>query len=81
MDASCRNAKWYVGDVLQNGTQIGTPQTLSSNENQAFVSVGANSDGTFPVTAKLDDVRVYTRALSPAEVKQLYQLSSVRITQ
>ena len=38
-------------------------------------------DGSTPYTGLLDDVRIYDRALSPAEVQQLYQFGTVRITQ
>ena len=41
----------------------------------------AKAQPAFPPQAKLDDVRIYDRALSPAEVQQLYKLGTARITQ
>ncbi|PLX21402.1 hypothetical protein C0584_02715 [Candidatus Parcubacteria bacterium] len=37
------------------------------------LSIGRNADGTYNVKGKIDDVRIYNRALSPGEVEDLYQ--------
>ncbi len=67
---------WY-----KNGALLGS-DTLSGPFDDLLVeSIGSYNDGTFPTRAKIDDVRIYNRALSPAEVQQLYQLGIVTIKQ
>ncbi len=66
-DAGSNNFKIYVNGVAQNqGTQTNTI-VASSNLNIGLYS-GAYFNGT------MDDLRVYNRALSASEVKQLYNV-------
>ncbi len=74
---------WHHLSVVRNGTsvtfykdgvQLSTPQTLGANTALIISSIGAHSLGAFPMLGKIDDVRLYNRALSAAEVKQLYNL-------
>jgi hypothetical protein len=49
----------------------------SNSGNHAYI--GATSNGTAPTTSfdgKIDDVRVYSRALSPGEILEIYQLGA-----
>jgi hypothetical protein len=73
-----------------NGSQVTaaeseTPSGIANCNADVQKAIGGNPLGTgnnnSAFDGKIDDVRVYNRALSPAEVKQLYQLGTVRITQ
>lgn len=65
-----------------DGVQVGTPAALTGNvrDQNAAVCLGSTADsattcnyaGNFKLNGALDDVRLYNRALSAAEVKQLY---------
>ena len=57
--------------------QTGSIGTNNENINMAITTLEGCEPGI--LDGKLDDVRVYNRALSPAEVKQLYQLGTVII--
>ncbi len=58
----------------KNGQQLGSVQTLGGNNPSGISSIGSYQNGTFPMRGKLDDIWVYTRAISAAEMKQLYNL-------
>lgn len=53
----------------------------SFNDSAINLKIGGNPSGVNPVSARMDDVRLYNRVLTPAEVKQLYNLGQVRIRQ
>jgi hypothetical protein len=60
------------------------PSAATTFRDQAGNIFTSNSDlwidgGTLAAT--IDDVRIYNRALTAAEVKQLYKLGNVRVTQ
>jgi hypothetical protein len=63
----------------RNGVQLGTPQTLSNNVPPLISTIGSYSDATFPMQAKIDDVRIYNRALTGPEVARLYGSGAVKI--
>lgn len=65
----------YVNGKLsnQNTTQIPSSQRVSINYNSIWFARDANDDG--PFDGKLDETRIYNRALSPSEVVQLYELA------
>jgi len=69
VDGSDTNA----GDDAWNNT---TPYTGDSTT----LYIGQRANGGF-VDGLLDDVRIYSRALTADEVRQLYKLGTVRITQ
>lgn len=59
----------------KNGAQLGTPQTLPGSDDELTLqAIGAYYDATHPSQAKIDDLRLYNRLLTPSEVKQLYNL-------
>jgi hypothetical protein len=76
--------EWYNLTTVRNGTavsfykngsQIGTTQTLSGNSSIAGIEYfGSYAAGTYPAKMRLDEVRLYNRALSPEEVQDLYKL-------
>lgn len=47
---------------------LGTPATL--------VTIGRNVGGSYNTYGSIDDVRIYSRALSATEIKQLYQMGA-----
>lgn len=77
---------WHHLAVTRNGTsvtfykdgvQLGTTQTLGGNAASGINSIGAYNNAAYPSRAIIDDVRVYSRILSAAEIKQLAQLGTV----
>jgi hypothetical protein len=44
------------------------------------VAIGANSAGAQMFTGTIDDVRIYDRVLSAAEVRRLYKLGTVTLS-
>ncbi|HWO07476.1 MAG TPA: LamG domain-containing protein [Candidatus Paceibacterota bacterium] len=63
----------------KNGAQIGSAQTLSSNDGLVVSTIGSYADASFPTQAKIDDVHIYNRVLTPTEIKQLYNLGKATI--
>jgi hypothetical protein len=87
------NGVWYhVAVVVSDSTssQIsaiylnGVSQTLAANTlNSGFNAtaaprIGEFTSGNFPMSGDIDDVRIYTRALSAADIQQLYGLGHTR---
>ncbi len=73
-DAS-NNISLYVNGVLESKTVIaGAPETNSLETNLHGVTIGAKDVGYWFIPAKIDDVRVYNRAISADEVQKLYNL-------
>ena len=67
----------YIDGIAQSSTSIGTPYSGYSNSywvigNYSGAGLLNASSGVFP--GKIDDVRIYNRALSAQEVQQLYNL-------
>jgi len=67
-----------------NGVNIGSYVDSSdySNSDTEAVSLGAgnvSASVSFPLNGSLDDVRIYNRALSAGEIKQLYNNGLLRI--
>ena len=65
----------YKNGVLTQTISAPGPQSLSND----IVGIGATGLGTLFFSGSLDDVRIYNRALSSAEVKQLYQEGSATL--
>ncbi len=63
--------KVYIDGVDSTGTKNGTLSAIGSVANGHQFRLGAESDGDSYLDGKLDDVRVYKRALSSAEVQQV----------
>lgn len=62
------NIRWYINGVLDKTSA----QTGSITANGNAVKIGGEPGYGRFLNGKIDDVRVYSRALSAAEVKQLY---------
>jgi Concanavalin A-like lectin/glucanases superfamily len=65
-------AKIFVNGKRVDDLDVGTGTFVSPRVSTAPFSVGATGDGFYPFAGKIDDARVYNRALSATEVKQLY---------
>lgn len=69
-NASNRTLSVYLNGQIDNGTLVGTVPASQRNSNQN-VNLGRRPGvpGTFNFTGTLDDVRIYNRALSQAEIQ------------
>lgn len=68
--------RFYINGVLQ-----GSEQTLGANNSLTIDTIGAFSGGSLPANGKVDEVRVYNRALSPKEVSDLYNFAPGPVVQ
>jgi chitodextrinase len=66
-DAAARTLNIYVNGALANGTLSGTVPTSQQNA-PVNVNIGRRTGG-FYISGALDDVRIYNRALSVAEIQ------------
>jgi len=65
----------YIDGVARSETVLsGAPETASILTNNRDLSIGADSSGNWDFNGSIDDVRVYDRVLSPAEIKRMYDL-------
>jgi hypothetical protein len=69
-NASAQTLTVYVNGQLDNGVLVGTVTTTQQNSNQS-VHVGQRPGlpGTNNFNGRIDDVRIYSRALSQAEIQ------------
>lgn len=66
-DASSRTLSTYVNGVLNNGTLMGTIPASQFNQN-VNVNIGRRTGGLY-FNGAIDEVRIYNRALSQAEIQ------------
>jgi hypothetical protein len=64
--------KSYVDGMLQTATGAATDNYLTVSDN---IEIGGESAQTYDITGDMDDVSLWNRELSEAEVKDLYQRS------
>ena len=71
--------KLYVNGQYESPLYISSVNDGTINSSQPLRIGGGAPSGTPPFwfAGVIDDIRIYNRALSEAEIKQLYQLSSV----
>ncbi len=67
----------YINGVSTSLTEVGTPSGSGSNDSGMPLYFGGDI-GTFDFDGVIDDVRIYNRVLSPAEVTRLYELGGGR---
>jgi chitodextrinase len=74
-DAAARTLNVYLNGALDNGTLIGT--VTSAQQNSALnVNIGRRAGAVgYAFNGTIDEVRIYDRALSPAEIQLDMQLS------
>jgi glucose/arabinose dehydrogenase len=67
-NASARTLDVYVSGQLDNGALVGTV-TSSQQNSTANVNIGRRASGGYQFNGRIDDVRVYDRVLSQAEIQ------------
>jgi len=67
-DAAARTLNIYVNGVLDNGVLVGTVPASQANAANERVTVGRRTGG-FYFQGTIDEVRLYGRALSQAEIQ------------
>ncbi len=67
------NLRLYINGVLDNTTATGLGVGTPASYNSAIGGMGM-APGTYTINGSLDEVRLYNRALSATEIKQLYNL-------
>ncbi|TXI33543.1 MAG: hypothetical protein E6Q53_02830 [Candidatus Moraniibacteriota bacterium] len=70
--ASAANSEIYINGVVDNATDTGTIGNIGDLSNSQIFSMGTQSDVSSPFNGKLDEMRMYKRALSAAEIAALY---------
>lgn len=65
------NQRIYI-DGIEVGHSVNTNGTTPTDNSTGTITLGNRVDGLRPLDGTLDDVRIYNRALSADEVKQLY---------
>jgi len=63
-------SKIFSDGVLAQRVEIGTPDFSIANTQDLYI--GKYSDKWYPSSAAMDNLRIYNRALTDAEVKELY---------
>jgi len=71
-DSSNNTAEYYI-DASSQGSVSSGNATL----NRDRTVIGNRSDGNYPFAGDIDDVRVYSKALSSTEVSNLYNTGSI----
>lgn len=66
--------KVYLNGVRVDDTNEGAGTFTSMANTTAHFVIGASDLPNFPFAGRMDDVRVYNRALSADEIKQLYNM-------
>jgi uncharacterized repeat protein (TIGR01451 family) len=67
-DAAARTLSIYVNGVLDNGVLAGTVPASQYNDPAASVTIGQRTGG-YSFEGMIDEVRIYSRALSQAEIQ------------
>jgi glucose/arabinose dehydrogenase len=67
-NASARTLDVYVNGQLDNGALVGTV-TSSQQNSAANVNIGRRASGGYQFNGRIDDVRIYDRGLSQAEIQ------------
>jgi len=63
-------SKIFLDGVLAKITNTGTPNFSRTNDQDLYI--GKYSDEWYPSSAAMDDLRIYNRALTATDVKELY---------
>ena len=74
-ESGATQTKLYINGVSEAATATGTFANVNTLVNAVAFRLGAESDAGNPFDGKLDEIRLYNRALSVDEVAQLYHLS------
>lgn len=77
LGSSISATRLYINGILQSGTQPNS-NTMSGNFTAAKMFFGSRSGGIAPLNGVIDDIKVYNRNLSPAEIRQLFEIKRRR---
>ena len=69
---SAAGSELYIDGVADSATDTGTIGNIDAVSGTAVLTIGAESDSGNPFDGKEDEIRVYKRALSAAEIAALY---------
>lgn len=72
---SATTTEMYINGAKQTGIDTGTIGNIGDLSNALTLRYGAESDAGNPFDGKLDEVRVYSRALATTEIQSLYELT------
>jgi hypothetical protein len=76
-NATLQTLNIYLNGALDNGTLSGTvPASLFDPNQNLYIGNLAGAGGQDYWKGQMDDVRIYNRALSPAEIKRLYKIGN-----
>ena len=70
------NLKGYVNGIQVGTVSLSSMGSGSSTSNSYPLILGNNVGSGYPFKGYIDEVRIYNRALSQAEITQLYQLTT-----
>src|SRR6185436_957349 len=65
--------------IYVNGASVASTATTNPNVPTTASSIGGNNTGANPFKGFIDDVRFYNRALSAAEITQLYKQGASKL--
>ncbi len=77
--ATANGLHLYVNGVEDANSPVSTASIGAINAGTAMLSIGERLDFSNPFNGTIDDVRIYNRALSASEVKQLYNLGGSKL--
>jgi RHS repeat-associated protein len=67
-DAGAKTMNVYLNGVLDNGNSFGTVSS-SQKDSALSVNIGRRASGAYGFPGEIDEVRIYNRALSQAEIQ------------
>ncbi|USN88456.1 MAG: hypothetical protein H6780_03095 [Candidatus Nomurabacteria bacterium] len=75
-DDNANNTNLFIDGTYETTVKTGTIGNIGDLSTALAFRIGAESDGDNPFAGKVDDVKVYNRALSTAEVYRTYSSGS-----
>ena len=72
-DDSASKTELYVGGAADSATDTGTIGNVNDLGNAVNLRIGTEPDSQYGFHGKIDDVRIYRRALGPSEILKLAQ--------
>jgi len=77
---SASGSEIYINGVADGATDTGTIGDIGDLSNAVVLAIGAESDAANYFDGRLDDIRVYSRALSASEILQLSKAGTAKVT-
>lgn len=76
---SATESKFYVNGVLINSVTVPSNNTPYYGSGTLTAKIGIRFDNTNPFNGKIDDISIYKKALTSAEVNQIYSSSNLHV--